>query len=162
MPFADILAANAAYAEHHQPLAGGRALRGLAIVMCIETRIDPLTSFGLKLGDAKIIRNAGARVTEDVLRGLVIATHALGVNRIALIQHTDCGVAKNTQESLTTLVETDTGHAVGDFDFMTIGDQIETLHEDAQKIRDCELLPAGTEVGEFIYDVETGLLDEVT
>ncbi|MFT4050217.1 MAG: carbonic anhydrase [Solirubrobacterales bacterium] len=161
MPFSDILTANAAYSSDHEELANGRARRGLAIVTCIDTRIDPLEAFGLIPGDAKIIRNAGARVTDDVLRTLIIASHALGVNRIALIQHTDCGVANNTQESLTSLVETDTHESVGDLDFLTITDQRAVLHEDSQKIRDCKLLPTGTEVGEFIFDVHSGKLTPV-
>jgi len=161
MPFSDIIAANAAYSADHEELANGRARRGLAIVTCVDTRIDPLEAFGLIPGDAKIIRNAGARVTDDVLRSLVIVSHALGVNRIALIQHTDCGVAKNTQESLTTMVETDTGHSVGELDFLTIADQVATLRADAEKIRDCELLPEGTEVGTFMFDVHNGKLTPV-
>ena len=106
------------YAADHEELANGRARRGLAIVTCIDTRIDPLEAFGLIPGDAKVIRNAGARVTDDVLRTLIIASHALGVNRVALIQHTDCGVANNTQESLDKIVETQTGEVVGDLDFL--------------------------------------------
>lgn len=158
MPFTDILTANSAYAADHEELANGRARRGLAIVTCIDTRIDPLEAFGLIPGDAKVIRNAGARVTDDVLRTLIIASHALGVNRIALIQHTDCGVANNTQDSLTQIVETQTGESIGELDFLTIDDQISTLHKDSQKIRDCKLLPEGTEVGEFIFDVHSGKL----
>jgi carbonic anhydrase len=149
VPFTDILTANSAYAADHEELANGRARRGLAIVTCIDTRIDPLEAFGLIPGDAKVIRNAGARVTDDVLRTLIIASHALGVNRIALIQHTDCGV------------ETQTGESIGDLDFLTIDDQIATLHTDAEKIRSNKLLPAGTEVGEFIFDVHSGKLSPV-
>lgn len=161
MPFTDILAANSAYAADHEELANGRARRGLAIVTCIDTRIDPLEAFGLIPGDAKVIRNAGARVTDDVLRTLIIASHALGVNRVALIQHTDCGVANNTQESLTSIVETQTGESIGDLDFLAIDDQVATLHEDAQRIRECTLLPDGTEVGVFIFDVQSGKLTPV-
>jgi carbonic anhydrase len=161
VPFTDILTANSAYAADHEELANGRARRGLAIVTCIDTRIDPLEAFGLIPGDAKVIRNAGARVTDDVLRTLIIASHALGVNRIALIQHTDCGVANNTQDSLTSIVETQTGESIGDLDFLTIDDQIATLHTDAEKIRSNKLLPAGTEVGEFIFDVHSGKLSPV-
>ena len=161
MPFTDILTANAAYAEDHEELANGRARRGLAIVTCIDTRIDPLAAFGLIPGDAKVIRNAGARVTHDVLRTLIIAAHALGVNRVALIQHTDCGVANNTQESLTSVVESQTGESVGELDFLTIGDQEAVLRADAEKIRSNPLMPAGTEVGTFIFDVHHGRLTEV-
>lgn len=160
MPFTDILTANASYSADHEELANGRARRGLAIVTCIDTRIDPLAAFGLIPGDAKVIRNAGARVTDDVLRSLIIASHVLGVNRVALIQHTDCGVAKNTQETITEVVHDLTGEEVN-VDFLTIPDQKTTLAEDAQKIRDCKLMPEGTEVGEFIFDVQHGKLEQL-
>lgn len=161
MPFSDILKANAAYAADHEELASGQARRGLAIVTCIDTRIDPLAAFGLIPGDAKVIRNAGARVTDDVLRGLIIASHVLGVERVALIQHTDCGVARNDQASITAVVEENTGNRPDDLDFMTIDDQRAVLSVDAARIRSCELLPDGTEVGEFMFDVVSGRLDQV-
>lgn len=161
MPFVEILNANAAYARHHEALPTGRARLGLAVVTCIDSRIDPLATLGLKPGDAKIIRNAGARVTDDVLRSLIIAAHALGVDRIALVQHTDCGVAANTQASLTDMVESSTGAPVGDLDFLTIDDQAATLRSDAEIVRACPLLPADTEIGAFIFDVRSGLLERV-
>ncbi len=161
MPFQDILNANERYAADHEELANGRARRGLAIVTCIDTRIDPLAAFGLIPGDAKVIRNAGARVTDDVLRTLIIASHVLGVNRIALIQHTDCGVANNTQETIVEVVEDLTGESVGDLDFLAIDDQEAVLAADAQRIRDCKLLPEGIEVGKFMFDVHSGKLSLV-
>lgn len=160
MPFTDILTANAAYSEGHDELASGRARRGLAIVTCIDTRIDPLAAFGLIPGDAKVIRNAGARVTDDVLRTLIIASHVLGVNRVALIQHTDCGVANNTQQTIVDVVEGLTGESAAGVDFLTIDDQRATLAKDAQRIRECKLLPDGIEVGEFMYDVKHGRLEQ--
>ncbi len=161
MPFTDILTANNAYAADHEELSNGRARRGLAIVTCIDTRIDPLEAFGLIPGDAKVIRNAGARVTDDVMRSLIIAAHVLGVNRVALIQHTDCGVANNDQGTIAEVVEDLTGNSVDDFDFLTISDQVETLHADAAKIRQHPLMPPGTEVGEFMFDVHSGKLTPV-
>ncbi|MBI5309806.1 MAG: carbonic anhydrase [Actinobacteria bacterium] len=161
MPFNDILTANAAYAEGHEELASGRARRGLAVVTCIDSRIEPLQALGLITGDAKIIRNAGARVTDDVLRTLIIATHVLGVNRIALMQHTDCGVANNTQQSIEQIVSAATGNSAAEIDFMTIDDQVQTLHADAERLRSCELFPEGIEVGEFIFDVHGGKIEQI-
>jgi len=161
MPFADILTANAEFTKTYEELPSGVAQRGLAIITCIDTRIDPLADFGLVPGDAKMIRNAGARVTEDVLRTLVIASHVLGVNRVALIQHTDCGGAKATQHQMEDLVRESTGEDASDTDFLLMDDQVATIKSDAQKIRDCKLLPAGIEVGEFIYDVHSGKLSPV-
>ncbi|MBK5231074.1 MAG: carbonic anhydrase [Thermoleophilia bacterium] len=161
MPFTDILTANAEYSRRHEELAGGSARRGLAVVTCIDSRIDPLPALGLVTGDAKIVRNAGARVTGDVLRTLIIATHVLGVHRIALVQHTDCGVAGNTQQSLERVVEDATGESARQIDFLTIDDQRATLRADAEKLRDCRLLPSGIEIGEFIFDVRTGALEQI-
>jgi carbonic anhydrase len=161
MPFSDILTANAEYSANHEELANGKARRGLAIVTCIDTRIDPLEAFGLIPGDAKVIRNAGARVTDDVLRTLIIASHVLGVNRVALIQHTDCGVANNDQASIEHVVHDQTGGDASSIDFLTIDDQVATLHSDAEKIRNSELLPDGIEVGEFMFDVRSGALEQI-
>ncbi len=82
----------------------GRPARGLAVLTCVDTRIDPLAVLGLTPGDAKILRNAGARVTDDVVRSLALVVAALGVERVALIAHTDCAVAKATDDELRALV----------------------------------------------------------
>jgi len=89
-PFSDLLDANEAYAARFD-LAGLPAspARELAIVTCIDSRIEPLAMLGLAPGDAKILRNAGARVTDDVLRSLVLAVNLLGVDRIAIVAHTE-------------------------------------------------------------------------
>jgi len=76
--FADLFAANNEFAKNFQPhQLTGRAIKGLAIVTCIDSRIDPLKIVGIGAGDAKILRNAGARVTEDVLRTLILTTHLM-------------------------------------------------------------------------------------
>ena len=96
--FDDILAANAQYvAEFQSSALTGQAARGLAIITCIDSRIAPLAIVGMQPGDAKIIRNAGARVTDDVLRTLVLATHLLNVSRILVMPHTDCRMASGTE-----------------------------------------------------------------
>ena len=88
--FNDIFAANAEFIKgfKSQELTG-EAKKGLAIITCMDSRIDPLRIVGMKSGDAKILRNAGARVTEDVLRTLILATNLLNVNRILVIPHTE-------------------------------------------------------------------------
>lgn len=161
MPFTDILTANAVYAASHEELASGKARRGLAIVTCIDTRIDPLEAFGLIPGDAKVIRNAGARVTDDVIRTLIIATYLLGVNRIALIQHTDCGAANNDQQAIEAVVEAASGASAAAIDFLTIDDQVATLRADANIISENELLDDDIEVGKFMFDVRGGALTQI-
>jgi carbonic anhydrase len=83
----------------------GRAARGLAIVTCMDSRINPLSVVGMKSGDAKILRNAGARVTQDVLRTLVLATYLLGVDRILVMPHTDCRMAQEDEEVIHAMIE---------------------------------------------------------
>src|ERR1700682_1696852 len=97
----DLLGANRAYASAFT-LAGipARAATGLALLTCMDSRIEPLTMLGLKPGDAKILRNAGGRVTPDVLRSLILATTFLGVRRIAIMQHTDCALAHRTDDQI--------------------------------------------------------------
>src|SRR3954454_14768810 len=100
-PFADVLAANAEFAAGYD-LRGleATAARGLALVTCMDSRINPLEMLGLRPGDAKILRNAGARVTDDVLRTLVLAIHLLGVERIMVVAHTDCRMTKVTEDEV--------------------------------------------------------------
>ena len=89
--FDDLLAANAAYAETF-PLAGfdGIAHAGVAMLTCMDSRIDPLRMIGLEPGDAKIIRNPGGRLTPSALEGLLLGVHLLGVDRIMIVAHTRC------------------------------------------------------------------------
>src|SRR3978361_2321570 len=97
--FRDVLNANLEYqAGYQDPHLEGRAARGLAVITCMDSRIDLLGMLGLQKGDAKILRNAGARVTEDVLRTLVLAVHLLNVNRVMVVAHTDCRMSKVTDD----------------------------------------------------------------
>ena len=157
--FADILKANRAYAADFH-LAGLRpeAARGLAVVTCIDSRIEPLTLLGLVPGDAKIIRNAGARVTDDALRSLVLAIHLLGVDRVAVIAHTRCRMAEATDAELRDEITARAGHSAAGWSFHAVGDQLTTLRTDLAAIRDCPLVPVAAELGGFVYDVDTGEL----
>src|SRR5580704_1683186 len=99
--FDDLLRENQRYAAHFG-LAGvpARAAKEFALVTCMDSRIEPLTMLGLVPGDAKILRNAGGRVTTDVLRSLILATRFLGVRRIAVMQHTQCALVGRTDEEV--------------------------------------------------------------
>ena len=99
--FKDLTDANAEYIKSFKySELTGVAQKGLAIVTCMDSRINPLSVVGMRSGDAKILRNAGARVTEDVLRTLVLATYLLGVKRILVMPHTQCRMAENTEEEI--------------------------------------------------------------
>ena len=159
LSFTDLLEANR---RHHASFTGtglpGRAGRGLAIVTCIDTRLDPLAMLGLEPGDAKIARNAGARVTDDVLRSLALSTALLGVDRIALIAHTDCALAKSTDEQLRAHVASASGGDTSGWEPLAVTDQPGAVQDDVELIRRHPLIRPGVVVAGFVYDVDSGVL----
>jgi len=162
MGFNDVLDANAAYRSSFvDSKMAGTAAKGLAVLTCIDSRIDPLAIMGLAPGDAKIIRNAGARVTDDALRSLVLATNLLGVRRICVVQHTECAMAGTTEDALRERIETIRGRDAAGWRFLPTTDQLATLDSDLEVIRKCELLGDITDLGGFLLDVHTGQLTQV-
>jgi carbonic anhydrase len=161
--FDDVIQSNAEYrARFHDPRIEGRAARGLAVLTCIDSRIDPLAMLGLKAGDAKIIRNAGARVTEDAMRSLILAVNLLGVDRVCVVQHSDCAMVGHTNEEILESISEKRGVTVGDWDFLPYQDHLETLRRDISVIKDSPLLPNDLSIGGFVFDVRTGELLSLT
>ena len=161
MPFDDVLTANRAYAETFdraglQP----QAAKGLAVLTCMDSRIDPLGMLGLAPGDAKILRNAGARVTDDVLRTLVLAHYLLGVERVMVVAHTNCRMAGGSEEQVHEAIAAAGGPDTRSLEFQVAADQDACLRADVQRIRSSPYLD-GLEVGGFLYDVRTGLVAPV-
>lgn len=160
--FDDLLAGNAEYAKDFANSGlTGRAARGLAVVTCMDSRIDPLGLLGLQAGDAKILRNAGARVTDDVLRTLVLAVYLLGVERVLVMPHTDCGMSKVTDGDVHDLTQLN-GVDTRSLEFHTVPDQDAALRHDLTRIRTTPFLPKDMPVGGAIYDVHTGRLMPVS
>lgn len=157
--FEDLLAANRDYASDFR-LGGfdGIAHAGVAIVTCMDSRIEPLRMVGLATGDAKIFRNPGGRVDSQALEALVLGVHLLSVNRILIIPHTQCAVATSTEAELRERVESSSGQDASWQAFHAISDQIESLADDVTQVRTHPLIPETVHVGGFIYDVDTGLL----
>ena len=160
-PFADVLAANQAYAERFE-LGGleARAARGLAVLTCMDSRIAPLPMLGLRPGDAKILRNAGARVTDDVLRALVLATYLLGVNRAMVIAHTNCRMTAPHEDDVHAAVREAGGPDTRSLSFLVGSDVAATVRADVQRVRSWPYL-TGLHVGGFLYDTETGRLTQL-
>jgi carbonic anhydrase len=129
-----------------------RPARGLAILTCMDARLDLLDALGLSVGDAHVLRNAGGRATSDVMRSLAISTHVLGVREVGLVQHTDCRLerASNTDLELVTGL-------VG-VDFLPFESVAESLRVDVAAVREAGVLPAGCRVWGAVYDVATGAL----
>ena len=156
--FDDVFEANAEYAADYS-LAGLKPLaaRGLALVTCMDSRIEPLDMLGLKPGDAKILRNAGARVTDDTLRTLVLAVYLLGVERVLILPHTRCKMASvESDDAVHDLILDEHGVDTRSLEFHTDNDQLGALKHDLERIRHHPLLPEGLPVAGAIYDVDTG------
>ena len=162
MNFDEILAANADFAQTFKSSElTGRAVEGLAIVTCMDSRIDPLRVVGMKSGDAKILRNAGARVTEDVLRTLVLATHLLNVSRVLVMPHTDCRMASGSEAQVHEAILKNSGIDTRSLEIRTVTDQKAALEIDVLRIRSFPFLPKEIEVMGAIYDVKSGKLEKI-
>ena len=160
--FNDLLIANQRFSNgfQHSELTG-TALKGLAIVTCMDSRISPLAAVGMQAGDAKILRNAGARVTDDVLRTLVLASYLLGVVRVLVMPHTDCRMATADEASIHTTIRDQFGVDTSSLEFHTVSNQRAALAEDVARIRAYPLLQKGVLVAGAIYNVSTGQLEPV-
>jgi len=157
--FDDLIAANAAYAETFDDSGfDGVAHAGVAIVTCMDSRIDPLRMLGLAHGDAKIFRNPGGRVSPEALEALVLGVHLLGVRRILVIPHTRCAMTASTQQELRERVGESAGIDASWQAFHVIEDQLASLDEDVRAVRSHPLIPDDVAIGGFVYDVDTGLL----
>ena len=160
--FGDLLAANERFAADFD-LAGfdGVARAGVAMVTCMDSRIDPLRMIGLRPGDAKIFRNPGGRVTPQALEALVLGVHVLGVERILVIPHTRCAMASSTERELRARVGESAGVDASWQRFSVIHDQVDALRQDVAAVRTHPLIGDRALVGGFLYDVDTGRLKQV-
>ena len=158
--FSDLFEANAEFVKgfKSQELTG-EARRGLAIITCMDSRIDPLRIVGMQPGDAKILRNAGARVTEDVLRTLVLATHLLNVKRVLVMPHTDCRMASGTEDEIHATIKERSGVDTRSIEIRTVKDQVAALNADLIRIKTFPLLPTELSVVGGIYDVKSEKLN---
>lgn len=138
--------------------------RKVAVVVCMDARIDPAKALGLEEGDAHVIRNAGGR-TPDAIRSLAISHKLLGTREIVVIHHTDCGMLTFENEGIRELLAEELGadaaRAASEIDFQPIHDLDESVREDVSAIRTSPLIPQDIPVRGFVYDVHTGGLREI-
>jgi carbonic anhydrase len=151
----DLLAGNQEYVsrgvtrpEDPQPA------RQVAVVTCMDTRIDPLGVLGLALGEAHVLRNAGGRVTDDVVRSLILSVHVLGARTVAVMHHTGCGLANVSEGDL----RRTTG---ADIAFLPITDHEQALREDIARLAVTPHLEPLVAVAGFLFDVVSGRVKEV-
>jgi len=129
----------------------------LAVLTCIDARLQPPKFLGLEIGDAHVVRNAGGRATDDALRSLIISSQLLGTRQFMVIHHTDCGMLTFTNEDIWAKLESETGKSAS-IDFLPFSDVEASVKEDVGTIRKNPFLPKDVEVTGWIYDTTTGRL----
>jgi carbonic anhydrase len=134
---------------------------GIAIVTCMDSRIDVFAVLGLGKGQANTVRNAGGVVTDDVLRTLAISQRLLGTTEVMLIHHTGCGMMSITDDGFARDLETDTGRRPR-WSTAAFSDVDADVRESIARVKDDPFLPHKDSVRGFVYDVETGKLREVS
>lgn len=152
-----VAAAAAAEQDVAAPTLGAPPRRGLAVVMCMDARIDPIRILGLRPGDAHILRNPGALVGDQELRALAISQRRMGTTEVMVIHHTDCGAASLDEADLSAEIEQDTGVAPPWRPM-----PYETVAQSVARVRACDALPHRDKVRGFVFHVEDGRLVEVT
>lgn len=162
MSFDDLMAANRAYAEDF-PHAGfdGIARAGVLIITCMDSRIDPLDMVGLGHGDAKILRTPGGAVSSTTLTGCVLSVQLLNVERIMIVPHTKCAMASGTDADIRQVINDRSGLDTSWVNFGASPDQLERLRRDHAMVSGHPLIKDRAEVGGFMYDVDTGMLEQV-
>jgi carbonic anhydrase len=156
----DLLANNAAYAGSFA--FGGQAAapaKKVAVLACMDARLDPATFLGLNPGDAHVIRNAGGVATDDAIRSLVISQRLLGTEEIILVHHTQCGMQTFTDDALKEEIAAETGIRPS-FAFEAFPDAAEDVRQTAARIKASPFVPHKNIRG-FVYEVESGRLQEV-
>jgi carbonic anhydrase len=158
----ELLRNNEAYAETFDkanlPLPPAK---GVAIVACMDARLDIYGMLGLQEGDAHVIRNAGGVITDDEIRSLAISQRLLGTSEIVLIHHTDCGMLTFSDDELKAQIHAEVG-LKPHFSMESFSDLEEDVRQSIARIQSSPFIPNKDSVRGFVYEIETGRLREVT
>jgi carbonic anhydrase len=153
--------ANDRYAETFPGPRPQRPKLRLAVITCMDSRLDLFGALGLDIGDAHLIRNAGGIPTDDVLRSLALSQRALGTREVVVIHHTNCGMDGFDDEAFRTELEAETGQRPT-WQVAGFTDIYADTRRSVQTIRDCPWIPHRDDVRGFVFDVATAKLTEVT
>lgn len=147
---------------HHLGMAAriAQPVLKLAVLTCMDARVDPEALLGLRPGDAHVIRNAGGRATRDALHALAISQAALGTNEVMVVHHTECAMGRFTSSELAARIAAATNNAFHD-ELETFTDDVGAINEDVQKLRAYASLVHRDKVRGFLYDLNSGALKEV-
>jgi len=157
----DLIENNQRYAESFAGGAPGRPTREVAVVACMDARMDVYAILGLAPGEAHVIRNAGGEVTEDALRSLTISQHELGTTEIVLIHHTQCGMQTFTNKEFKAEMLAETGH-VPHWSTQAFKDLDADVRKAIARVQKSPFLAHTHSVRGFVYDVTSGKLREVS
>ena len=158
----DVLESNRAFVQTFSQGAGHAPPKmRLAVVTCMDARVQPHLFLGLEPGDAHVIRNGGGRITDDVIRSLVLSSRLLGTRDFMVIHHTDCGLAGQTNEMIQQRIRQESSLDASGIDFLPFADLRDSVREDVRRIRETPLITGFMNARGFIYDVQTGRLEEV-
>lgn len=135
--------------------------RRLAILTCMDARLDPARFLGLAIGDAHVVRNAGGRASDDAVRSLIISSWLLGTREFVVIHHTDCGMMTFTDDELRARLREETGADASDLVFHTFADLEGSVRDDVERLKGEKLFPPGVTVSGHVYDVRSGEVREV-
>ncbi len=141
-------------------MSKSRPARELAIITCMDCRLDPVGALGLERGDAHVLRNAGGVVTDDMIRSLAISQRRLGTRAVALIHHTDCGMEKLTDDEFRAELASDAG-IEPPFEIGSFSDVEADVRESIERVRNSPFLAHRDDVRGYVCDVEAGELREV-
>jgi carbonic anhydrase len=159
--FDDLIAANRRYATSAPRNFDGYAHAGVAVVTCMDSRLQPLEMIGLFLGEAKILRTPGGHVTEDALNGCILGVNLLRVRRILVISHSKCAMAAGDDEELARRITQASGRDASGSEFGADPDQSGRLRADVRLLAEHPLIVGRATVGGFHYDVDSGLLEQL-
>ena len=136
--------------------------RRLAVLTCMDCRLEPLKFLGLELGEANIIRNAGGRASDDAIRSLIITSTHLGTKEWLVIHHSECGLETFNQEEMSKLLKEKFNSSEGEFiNWLSISDRIESIKDDVKHIRNHPLVSEDIKISGYLYNTKTGELTEV-
>ena len=141
---------------------GAPPKKRLAVLTCMDARLEPLAFLGLDLGDAHIIRNAGGRASDDAIRSIVISNTHLGTNELLVIHHSECGMEGFTQEEMGKALKEKLNTIEGEFvNWLSIADRIGSIENDVRHIRNHPLVSKEIKISGYLFNTKTGELQEV-
>ncbi len=159
-PVDDLLRNAERHAAEHLPVGGLTTMLGVAVLTCMDARVDPAAIFGLEIGDAHVVRNAGGRASDDALRSLAVSNNVAGTREIIVLHHTDCAMLAD-DEVMRRRINEVSGADPSSLDLMTMKDPDSGIREDVARVLGSAFTPDDVRVWGFIYDVDTGSVRQV-